>query len=283
MAATDLVIAGAAGWAGWAALSAALAATGAVAGVLAGLLGVGGGIVIVPVLYHVFTGLGIDEAVRMHLAVGTSLATIVPTSIRSALAHRQRGSLDAALLRALLPGVLAGVLVGAVASAWLSGPVLSAVFAGVALIVAAHMALGDRAPRLGHGLPGRAGSAVLGALIGGLSTLMGIGGGTLSVPLLSGLGVAMHTAVGTGAAIGTVISVPGALAFAWNGWGVAALPAASVGYVNLLGVALIVPATLLTTGWGVRAAHAVNANRLKRLFAIFLALTAVRMIWHLVR
>ncbi len=259
----------------------ALAATGAVAGVLAGLLGVGGGIVIVPVLYHVFTGLGIDESVRMHLAVGTSLATIVPTSIRSALAHRARGSLDTALLGRLLPGVMLGVAVGSVASGLLDGPVLTAVFAAVALVVAAHMALGDRAPALGRGLPGPAGCGALGLGIGGLSTLMGIGGGTLGVPLLSGLGVAMHTAVGTGAALGTLISVPGTLALVATGWGREGLPAFSLGHVNLLGVAIIVPATLLTTGWGVRAAHGVNAGKLRRLFALFLALTAARMFWHL--
>ena len=111
---------------------------------------------------------------------------------------------------------------------------------------------------------------------------MGIGGGTLSVPLLSGLGVAMRTAVGTGAALGTVISIPGAVAFVVNGWGRDGLPALSLGHVNLLGVALIVPATLLTTGWGVRAAHSVNPGTLKRLFALFLALTSARMLWHLV-
>jgi uncharacterized protein len=270
-----------AGGAGWALLAAALTLTGAVAGVLAGLLGVGGGIVIVPVLYHVFTGLGIDEAVRMHLAVGTSLATIVPTSIRSAMAHRARGSLDGVLLKRLLPGVVAGVAVGALASGVLDGRVLTAVFAVVALLVALHMALGDRAPSFGAGLPGRAGCAGLGLGIGGLSTLMGIGGGTLSVPLLSGLGVAMRTAVGTGAALGTVISIPGAAAFVINGWGRDGLPAMSLGHVNLLGVALIVPATLLTTGWGVRAAHSVNPGTLKRLFALFLALTSARMLWHL--
>lgn len=263
------------------ALAAALAATGAVAGVLAGLLGVGGGIVIVPVLYHVFTGLGVDEAVRMHLAVGTSLATIVPTSIRSALAHQARGSLDLALLKRLLPGVLAGVALGSVGSGFLRGTALTAVFAVVSSGVALQMAFGDRLPAAGRGLPGPVGCSLLGLLIGGLSTLMGIGGGTLSVPLLSALAVAMHTAVGTGAALGTVISIPGALAFVANGWEREGLPPFSLGHVNLLGVALIVPATLLTTGWGVRAAHAVNAGKLKRLFALFLALTAARMFWNL--
>lgn len=259
------------------ALAAALAATGLIAGALAGLLGVGGGIVIVPVLYHLFTLLGIDESVRMHVAVGTSLATIVPTSIISSRAHRRRGSLDTALIRRLLPGVVVGVAVGAVASRFLAGPWLTAVFATVAMAVALNMALRRDGTAWADGLPGPAGTALLGGGIGGLSTLMGIGGGTLSVPLLSGLRVPMHTAVGTGALLGLVISVPGALAFVVNGLDVPQRPPLSVGYVNLLGFALIVPATMVSTGWGAALAHRINARRLRQVFALFLALTALRM------
>ncbi|MBT9463881.1 sulfite exporter TauE/SafE family protein [Hydrogenophaga sp.] len=258
-------------------LATALLATGLVAGVLAGLLGVGGGIVIVPVLYHLFTLLGIDESVRMHVAVGTSLATIIPTSIMSSRAHRKRGSLDAALLKKLMPGVVVGVIVGAIASGFLSGHVLTAVFATVALLVALNMAFKRDGFALADGLPGTAGTALLGSGIGGVSTLMGIGGGTLSVPILNALRVPMHTAVGTGAMLGTLISVPGALAFVLNGLDVPNRPPFSVGYVNLLGFALIVPATLATTGWGAKLAHSINARRLRQVFAMFLALTAARM------
>lgn len=258
-------------------LAAALLATGVVAGLLAGLLGVGGGIVIVPVLYHLFTLLGIDPAVRMHLAVGTSLASIVPTSITSALAHRRRGNLDPALIRRLLPGVLLGVLAGNLLSGQISGPVLAAVFACVALGVALHMALRPERAAPGTGLPGRWGTACIGGAIGGLSTLMGIGGGTLSVPILSHFGTPMHRAVGTGAMLGTVISLPGALGFLVHGWHAPQLPPGSLGYVNLLGLALIVPATLLTTGWGARLATRTDARRLRQVFAAFLALTAARM------
>jgi uncharacterized membrane protein YfcA len=258
-------------------LAASLLLTGVVAGVLAGLLGVGGGIVIVPVLFHLFTLLGIDPAVRMHLAVGTSLASIVPTSITSALAHRRRGNLDPALIRRLLPAVLAGVLAGNLLSGRLSGQVLTAVFACIALLVALNMALRPERVTPGHGLPGPWGTAGIGGAIGGLSTLMGIGGGTLSVPILSHFGTPMHRAVGTGAMLGTVISIPGALGFLVNGWNAPQLPPASVGYVNLLGLALIVPATLLTTGWGARMAARADARRLRRLFAAFLALTSARM------
>lgn len=258
-------------------LAAALLATGLVAGVLAGLLGVGGGIVIVPVLYHLFTLLGVDESVRMHVAVGTSLATIVPTSILSSRAHRRKGSLDPALIRQLLPWVVLGVGLGAVASGLLKGSALTAVFAGVALLVALNMAFKRDGFAVRDGLPGTLGTAFIGGGIGGLSTLMGIGGGTLSVPILNALRVPMHRAVGTGALLGTVISVPGALAFVINGLGVPLRPPFTLGYVNALGFALIVPATLLTTGWGATLAHRIDARRLRQVFALFLALTSLRM------
>ena len=258
-----------------------LTLTGVVAGVLAGLLGVGGGIVIVPVLYHVFTLMGVDADVRMHMAVGTSLATIVPTSIMSARAHRRRGSLDPAILRRLVPPVCVGVLIGAVLSGIASGQVLTGIFATVAMLVALNMAFKRDDFALRDGLPGRTGTSLLGAGIGGLSTLMGIGGGTLSVPILNALRVPMHVAVGTGAALGMVISLPGAIAFLINGIGVAHRPPTAVGYIDLLGMALIVPATMITTSWGARLAHAVDARMLRRLFALFLVLTSLRMFYGL--
>jgi uncharacterized membrane protein YfcA len=259
-------------------LALALLATGLVAGTLAGLLGVGGGIVIVPVLYHLFTLLGIDESVRMHVAVGTSLATIIPTSIMSSRAHRKKGSLDMALIKRLMPSVVVGVIAGSIASRYLSGAVLTAVFATVALVVALNMAFKKDGFAVGNGLPGTAGTALLGGGIGGISTLMGIGGGTLSVPILNALRVPMHTAVGTGAMLGMVISFPGALAFLYNGLGVPLRPPLSIGYVNLLGMALIVPATMMTTGFGAKLAHSIDARRLRQVFAAFLALTSLRML-----
>ncbi len=262
-------------------LAAALLATGVVAGILAGLLGVGGGIVIVPVLYHLFTLLGIDESVRMHVAVGTSLATIIPTSIMSARAHRRRGSLDRALLGKLIPSVVAGVLVGTLLSGYFSGRVLTGIFAGVAFLVALNMAFKRDGFALGDGLPGTVGTSFMGVSIGGISTLMGIGGGTLSVPLLNAFRTPMHTAVGTGAALGMIISIPGALGFLLSGLDVPLRPPATVGYVNLLGMALIVPATMVTTSWGAALAHAIDARRLRQVFAAFLAFTSLRMFYGL--
>jgi len=259
----------------------ALVAAGIVAGTVAGLLGVGGGIVIVPVLYHVFSALDVDPAVLMHLAVGTSLATIIPTAIVSARAHRRRGAVDAALLRAWAPGLIAGVVVGGLAAGPLKGSVLTAVFAVIALAVAAHMAFVSADFRVAPSPPGGPGRHVLSFLIGGCSALMGIGGGTLSVPVLTALGTPIHRAVGTAAAIGIVIAVPGTAAFIYGGLGVAGRPPASLGYVSLIGFALIVPATMLTAPLGARLAHWLAVAGLKRAFAAFLALTSARMFWDI--
>ena len=259
-------------------LAIALFATGLIAGVMAGLLGVGGGIVIVPVLFHLFTLLDVDPSVRMYVAVATSLASIIPTSLMSSRAHRRRGSLDANLIRQLLPGVIVGVIVGAVLSSHLAGKTLSALFGLVALVVALQMAFKLEGSYWADGLPGRLGNAVLGSVIGCLSILMGIGGGTLGVPILANLRVPMHTAVGTGALLGTVISIPGALAYLVTGLDMPARPPFSLGYVNLLGFALIVPATMLSTRWGAALAHSINAQRLRQVFAAFLAITALRML-----
>lgn len=262
-------------------LVAGLALTGVAAGILAGLLGVGGGIVIVPVLYHVFSALGIDEAVRMHLAVGTSLATIVATSMRSLRAHRQKGAVDTALLRQLAPSIIAGVLLGSLIAGGLNGGALMLVFATVALIVAIHMAFGRETWRIADHFPAGVMRAIIGAIIGLISVLMGIGGGTLGVPVLSLYNIPIHRAVGTATGFGLIIAVPGTLAMMLNGWGAPGLPPFSLGYVNLIGFALIVPTTILAAPWGAQIAHAISRPALRRAFAAFLALTSLRMFFDL--
>jgi uncharacterized membrane protein YfcA len=275
----DLFVDYSAGWLIGLALS--LIVTGVIAGLMAGLMGVGGGIVIVPVLYHLFTFLGVDESVRMHVAVGTSLATIIPTSIISSYSHYKRGSLDASVLKKLVPGVVIGVIIGAIGSGYFKGEVLTAVFGVIAMIVALNMAFKKEEFSLGNGLPGPVGSGFLGVFVGGTSTLMGIGGGTLGVPLLSALRIPMITAVGTGAALGFVISVPGAIGFLINGIGVESRPPFTIGYVNLMGLALIIPATMLMAPFGARIAHAINSKLLKKIFACFLFITSLRMFYGL--
>ncbi|MDA3919445.1 MAG: sulfite exporter TauE/SafE family protein [Salinisphaera sp.] len=211
---------------------------------LAGL--VGGGIVIVPVLYNLFAWLGIDGGVRMHVAVATSLATIIPTSIVSARAHYRRGSLDTTLLKSLAPGIVCGVIVGTLLAGWVNGAVLTGVFAVIALLVAINMAFRRRGATIADQLPIRAPRFGLGGLIGGSSSMMDIGGGTLSVPLLTAFNYPMRRAVGTAAAIGLIISVPGTIGMIISGLGVSHLPPGSIGYFDLIGFALIVPATVLT-------------------------------------
>lgn len=257
----------------WLILSALLLGVGLFAGVLAGLLGVGGGIVIVPALYHVFSYLEVDPAIRMHLAVGTSLATIIPTSIRSVLGHRKRGAVDGALMRAWAAPILIGVIAGTALAAVVSSTGLMAVFATVALAVAVHMAFGHPDWRIKERLPG----GLIPALIGAISAMMGIGGGTLSVPVLSLFAYPIHRAVATAAGFGLLIAVPATVGFVVAGWDNAALPSWSLGYVSLIGFTLIVPATLLSVPLGVRLAHWMSAVVLRRAFALFLGLTAIRM------
>jgi len=265
-----------------AALAVAMALTGIVSGTLAGLLGVGGGIVIVPVLFNVLPLFGIPEAVQMKLAVGTSLATIIPTSIVSARKHYAKGAIDTSLLRAIWPSMIIGVALGTVAAIWLHGSALSAVFAVIALLVALNMGftgvdfkIREQTPR-GPGLWG------IGGFIGAVSAMMGIGGGTVGVPILSMFGTPIRSAVATASVFGLIISIPATIGFIYGGWGVHDLPPYSLGYVNLIGFALIVPSSILATPWGVHLAHTIPPLMLKRAFAVFLAITAARMIYALV-
>jgi uncharacterized membrane protein YfcA len=265
-----------------AALAAVMAATGLVSGTLAGLLGVGGGIVIVPVLFNVFPLLAIPEVVQMKLAVGTSLATIIPTSIQSARKHHARGAMDVPLLKAMIPSLVVGVLVGTVIAIWVKGATLTAVFAAVALLVALNMGFTGVDSRLRDTFPTGIVRQVLGLFIGGISAMMGIGGGTVGVPLMNLFGTPIRSAVATASAFGIVISIPAAIGFIYAGWGDPLLPPLSVGYVNLIGFALIVPTSMLATPWGVHLAHTIPPLALKRAFAVFLGITSIRMIYSLV-
>jgi len=263
------------------ALALAMGATGLFSGLLAGLLGVGGGIVIVPVLFTVFPFFGIPEGVQMKLAVGTSLATIIPTSIVSARRHFAKGTMDVALLRSLLPSITLGVLLGTVLGVYVRGGVHTAVFAVIAMLVAANMAFTGVDWRLHDSFPTGKRRHSIGTFIGGISAMMGIGGGTVGVPILSMFGAPMRSAVATASAFGVIISIPATLGFVYGGWRDPLPPPLSLGYVNLLGFALIVPASLIATPWGVNLAHSIPPLLLKRIFAAFLALTVLQMWWSL--
>lgn len=251
--------------------------TGVVAGVLAGLLGVGGGIIVVPVLYTLLGLLEIDESVRMHVSVGTSLASIVVTSIVSARSHHRRGAVDLSLLKLWGPFIFAGSILGTVTAGAVDGPILSAIFAIIALVVALYMAFAPQGFKIRNELPRGVGGHASALSIGGISAMMGIGGGTLGVPYFSAFGYPVHRAVGTSAAIGLIIALPATVGFVIAGWGIPALPQASVGHVNLLGLALIAPFTSLTAPLGVRLAHFLSPRALRLAFAGFLFATSVRM------
>lgn len=256
-----------------------LLATGVFAGVIAGLLGVGGGAVVVPVLFHLFTHLGVDESVRMKVAVGTSLATIVATAWSSAATHWRRGTVDAAFLRSYGPVVMAGVLVGSAVASWVRGPVLTGVFAVVALAVAAQIAFGSPSWRLGAEPPKGLARIGIGGAIGALSAMMGIGGGTMTVPVMTMYGYPVNKAVGTSAAMGFLIGVPGTIGFIAGGLGIDGRPPLSLGYVSLAGLALIAPTSILCAPLGARLAHRLDTRLLRRVFAVFLAFTSARMVW----
>lgn len=256
-----------------------LLCAGLAAGLIAGLLGVGGGIVVVPVLSATLLLLGTPESVAMQVAVGTSLASIIPTAISSNRAHHSRGAVDADLLKSWTPAIAVGVLIGAAVAASVKGPVLSAVFGVVALTVAIHMTLVSEKVRLADHPPKGALKNLIAGLIGMISAMMGIGGGSLTVPVLTLSNYPIRRAVGTSSAIGLVIAVPGAIGFIVGGWGVEGRPELSLGFVNLLGLALIVPASMWAAPFGAKLAHTLPPTMLRRAFAGFLALTSVKMLY----
>lgn len=255
-----------------------LLATGAFAGVLAGLLGVGGGIVIVPILYHLFTGFGIDTGLAMPLAVGTSLSTIVLTSIASARKHHAKGGIDLALARAWAWPVLVGVVLGSLAPAVIDGAAVKSVFGVMLVLVSLHMLASSRwSLTLFDRLPPRPVQRMLAALVGALSALLGIGGGTLMVPLLTLFAFPIHRAVSTASLFGLIISVPATVVYIANGWGLPDLPPLTTGYVNWAAFAILVPMTMWFAPLGVKLAYRLNVPQLKRAFALFLFLVGWKM------
>lgn len=251
--------------------------TGAIAGLMAGLLGIGGGLVIVPALAWLFADRGFAEAALMHYAVGTSLATIVATSISSLLAHNRRGSVHWAAVRALTPGILVGALGGAWLARHISSPVLSGVFGVFELLVALQLLAGAR-PGPHRILPGSGVLAVAGAVIGGVSALLGIGGGTLTVPFLLWNRIDIRTAVGSAAACGLPIALAGAAGFAIGGLHAGAPPGANTGFIYWPAVAGIVLASIPLAPLGARLAHRLPRRLLRRVFALLLALIGLKMI-----
>jgi len=259
----------------------ALVATGIFAGTLAGLLGVGGGIVIVPVLFFLFQSFGVSPESAMVVATATSLATIVPTSISSIRSHHQKGNVDFNLLKRWSVFILLGVLLGSWLVTRINGTWLTILFGIIATLSALNMLFRTGKSALFQQLPNQAGQSVMGTSIGFFSAMIGIGGGTLSVPLLTLYNYPAHKAVGTAAAIGLIISLPGALTMLIMGSTPIDAPAGTFGLINVIGFICIVPLTVLFAPFGASLAAKLNAAKLKRVFAIVLLITGLRMLMQL--
>lgn len=261
----------------WLPTIAAMILTGAFAGVLAGLLGVGGGIVIVPVLYFVLQAYGISATTAMLVATATSLLVIVPTSISSILSHQRRGNVDWPMIKRWWPFMVIGVVIGCAFALHVKGNVSSAIFGMVALLVAANMLLRSRAEPIAQQLPSMMGQGVMAGTIGFFSVIMGVGGGTIGVPMLTSCNYSPHRAVGTASVFGILISLPGATAMLLAPTPVDA-PAGMLGLVNIPGFICIVPLTVLFAPVGAWIGSRLDAVMLKRVFAIFLCLSGGRML-----
>jgi len=261
-------------------LAGLMLAAGLVGGILAGLLGVGGGIIIVPVLEFALSLYGVDSAIRMHVAVATSLAIIIPTSISSSRAHHHKGAVDIAIIKRWGGPIFTGSILGTLLAIQVESSTLAAIFATVAVIVAIKMLLPLEGKTLAPAVPGGMLMSLLPLSIGTLSSMLGIGGGTISVTALTLLNQNIHRAVGTSALFGLLISLPGALGFAIAGWNDVRLPLGSAGFVNLLAFACIAPVTVLSAPLGVRLAHKLNQRQLSLAFGCFLLLVAARMLYR---
>ena len=251
---------------------------GALAGVLAGLLGVGGGIVLVPCFFYAFQTLGYGGPQLMQMCLATSLATIIVTSMRSVLGHNRKGAVDWEILRSWAPGIAVGAIVGVLVASSLRSTTLQAVFGVLGIVIGAYMGLGRSEWRLGDAMPRGIRRVILSPLVGFLAVLMGIGGGSFGVPLMSLYNVAIHRAVATAAGFGVLIAVPSVIGFLFLEIPADVRPPFTLGAVNGVAFLVVIAMTLVTAPLGVRLAHSMDPKPLKRVFAVFLTLVALNML-----
>jgi uncharacterized membrane protein YfcA len=261
----------------FAVLVGAILIAGTLTGIFAGLLGIGGAAISVPVMYEVFKALGVADEVRMQLCVGTALALIVPTSIRSYYAHKAKGAVDEGVLKVWALPIIGGVGIGSVIAYFASSTVFKLLFVVFATLMALKLIFGRENWRIADQLPGTLMIAIVGLAIGVISALMGIGGGAYSALFLTLYGVSIHRAVATSSGVGVLISLPGIIGYMIAGWPQQALmPPLSVGYVSFLAVALFAPTSVLAAPYGAKLAHSWPRRRLEVAFAIFLLIVAIR-------
>jgi uncharacterized membrane protein YfcA len=258
-------------------------ASGVVTGLLAGLFGIGGGAVIVPVLYEVFRILGVPDEVRMQLCVGTSLAIIVPTNIRSYLAHRAKGAVDHQVVKLWVLPALIGIAIGSVVAAFAPSAIFRLAFVVMAGVIAFKLLFGRDSWRVADDFPGQPTMSLFGMLVGLSSSLMGVSGGSVANMIQTLYGRSMHQAVATSAGLGVPISIAGTIGYMLAGLPhQALLPPLSIGFVSLIGVVVMAPVSSLVAPYGARLAHALPRRRLEIGFAIFLIVVCVRFLWSLV-
>lgn len=255
-----------------------LAVIGAVAGVLAGLLGVGGGIVLVPAFFYAFQTLGYGGDQLMQLCLATSLATIIVTSLRSVHSHHKKGAVDLEILRNWGAGIAVGAIAGVLVASSLRSTTLQGLFGVLALVIGLYLGLGRSEWRLGEMMPKGLRRMIVSPMVGFLSVLMGIGGGSFGVPLMSLYNTPIHRAVATAAGFGVIIAVPSVIGFLFLPIDPAVRPPLTLGAVNLVAFGIVIAMTLITAPWGVRLAHAMDPKPLKRVFAVFLVLVALNML-----
>ena len=255
----------------------AYVACGAVVGFLAGLLGIGGGMTLVPILAALFHAQSLMPEHTVHLALGTAMASVMFTSSASVRTHHRLGAVDWSIVRRIVPGMVAGTLLSTLASGWIPQRMLALAFAAIVYLGATQILLG-RKPAAARPLPGTGPMLAVGGLIGKISGLVSAGGTFLTVPFMLFCGVPMHTAIGTGAAIGVPVAVVGTVGYVLSGLKVADLPPYTFGFVLLPALGALVAASVLTAPMGARFAHKLPVLTLKRVFACLLYALATRMV-----
>lgn len=254
---------------------------GSLAGIMAGMLGIGGGMILVPLLVFVFDLMKVSEALIPHLAIGTSLTTIVVTSLSSAKAHLKRGSFDKELLKHSIMPTTLGAGFGGLLAGSISGMVLVMIFGFMAVVVSVRMMMPSKIHNENHQEPNRFLIGNLTGLTGMISAMVGIGGGAMNVPLLNMMGIKIHQAVGTSASIGFMIALPGAIGFIVSGWEKPNLPEFSFGFIHWLAALCICLMTAIFAPLGATISHKLNAKKLKQVFGIFLMVVAMLTFWRL--
>jgi uncharacterized membrane protein YfcA len=257
-------------------LALALAASGFVMGFLAGLFGIGGGAILVPAMYEAFRAIGVDHDVLMHMCLGTSLAVMVPTTITSFRSHRAKGTVDEAFLKRVAVWIVLGVIIGALIARVAPSRTLQWIWAVCGGLLAIKMAFSRDEWVVAKDVPGNWVTEAVSFLIGLASTLMSIGGASIMVAFMTMFGRPLMPSISTSSGLGPLIAIPGTIGFIWAGWGVTNLPPFSIGYVSLLGAAVIVPVSVYAAPIGVRVGHGLPKRKMEVAFAAFLGLMSLR-------